>query len=447
MEDSSMISTEHTERTHLPLHIDVQVPNTFITHPPAPTHQNNEPTNDNESINESIIAETNSYSSQELLDNQSQVSQTQQLSQNSDNPSPLKRRHTRNPPPTPPHYIQFSVPIKANVSNITSTLLHELESTDLPPEYISHNFYANAPTHPILLNQKLIFVEILHTNNRSSTSILINVITNTWPDSFPIHTSTPPTKQHEASICLKIIPTTKWARYCQLSTCTMYNNGHPFIQDTEEGVLSLETHTQQLHSNVYLKLPEPILNSIGWTRCCDKCPDFFLGITDKSKTHQQSCPIFQALQQQTHTSVFDFSTNPDWALAFAICPPTHTNDLNNLINDYPDDISTEEALQPILKTVSQWCYYAKSSSYGTTTTTTSPHNSTMITKANTTTTATTFPHNTTMITEANTSPHEITTITTPTTSPHDTTTTATATIFSHDTTTVTTTATNHNPND
>ena len=424
MEDSSMISTGPT---HPPLHIDVQVPNTFTTHPPPPTHQNNESTNDNESTNESIIAETASYSSHDLLSYQTQVSQTQQLSQTSDNPSPLKRRHTRNPPPTPPHYIQFSVPIKSNVSNITSTLLHELESTDLPPEYISHNLSANAPTHPTLLNQKLVFVEILHTNNRQYTSILINVITNTWPDSFPTHTSTPPTKQHEASICLKTIPTTNWARYCQLSTCTMYNNGHPFIQDTDEGLLSLEIHTQQLHSNIFLKLPKPILNSIGWTRCCDKCPELFLGISENIKIHQQSCPIYITLQQQTHTSSFDFSTNPDWALAFAICPPTHTNDLNNLINDYPDDISTEEALQPILMTVSQWCYDAKSPSYGT-----NPP------KANTTTTATTI------ITKANTPPHETTTITTPTTFQHETTTTALATISP---TTVTTTATNHNPND
>jgi hypothetical protein len=322
-----------------------------------------------------------------------------------------------------------------------------LESTDLPPEYISHNFYANAPTHPTLLNQKLVFVEILHTNNRQYTSILINVITNTWPDSFPTHTSTPPTKQHEASICLKTITTTNWARYCQLSTCTMYNNGHPFIQDTNEGLLSLEIHTQQLHSDIFLKLPEPILNSIGWTQCCDKCQDLFLGITGNIKTHQQSCPTFQTLQQQTHTSGFDFSTNPDWALAFAICPPTHIDDLNNLINDYPDDISTEEALQPILKTVSQWCYDAKSSSYSTTTTTTPPHNTTIVTKANTTTTATTYPHNTTIITKANTSAQEITAITTPTTFPHETTTTALATISPHDITTVTTTATSHNPND
>jgi hypothetical protein len=203
----------------------------------------------------------------------------------------------------------------------------------------------------------------------------------------------------------------------------MYNNGHPFIQDTDEGLLSLEIHTQQLHSDIFLKLPEPILNSIGWTRCCNKCPEFFLGITGNIKTHQQSCPTFQTPRQQTHTSGFDFSTNPDWALAFAICPPTHTNDLNNLINDYPDDISTEEALQPILKTVSQWCYDAKSSS------------------SNTTTTATTI------ITKVNTPPHEITTITTPTTFQHETTTTALATISPHDTTTVTTTATSHNPND
>jgi hypothetical protein len=210
----------------------------------------------------------------------------------------------------------------------------------------------------------------------------------------------------------------------------MYNNGHPFIQDTDEGVLSLEIHTQQLHSDIFLKLPEPILNSIGWTRCCDKCPEFFLSITGNIKTHQKSCPTFQTLQQQTHTSGFVFSTNPDWALTFAICPPTHTNDLNNLINDYPDDISTEEALKPILITVSQWCYDAKSSSYYTT----SP-------KANTTTTATTI------ITKTNTPPHETTTITTPTTFPHDTTTTALATISPHDITTATTTATSHNPND
>jgi hypothetical protein len=108
-------------------------------------------------------------------------------------------------------------------------------------------------------------------------------------------------------------------------------------------------------------------------------------------------------------------------------PTIDIDDLNNLINDYPDDISTEEALQPILMTVSQWCYDAKSTSYGT-----NPP------KANTTTTATTI------ITKANTPPHETTTITTPTTFQHETTTTALATISP---TTVTTTATNHNPND
>jgi hypothetical protein len=144
MEDSSMISTEHTERTHLPLHIDVQVPNTFITHPPAPTHQNNEPTNDNESINESIIAETNSYSSQELLDNQSQVSQTQQLSQNSDNPSPLKRRHTRNPPQH--HHTTFNFPSLSKQTSQTSRA-HYFTNWNQPTYLPNTSATTSMPTH------------------------------------------------------------------------------------------------------------------------------------------------------------------------------------------------------------------------------------------------------------------------------------------------------------
>ena len=61
-----------------------------------------------------------------------------------------------------------------------------------------------------------------------------------------------------------------------------------------------------------------------------------------------------------HTAIPDFSPNPAWALAFAICPTTHTNDLNTLINDSPDDTTPQVILPTILLTVSQWCNDSRS---------------------------------------------------------------------------------------
>jgi hypothetical protein len=341
------------------MHINVQLPIDQLPidphNPPNPDPQHH----DMDSINDTH----SSNSSNDLLSHNNEHSQTQQLSQDSENPSPHKRRHTRTHNPTTPHYIKFSIPVSFNVPDIATTLLHELDSTDLPPEYISHHFYHDAPAYPPLLEQKLL--QPLH---RPTISTILNVITTCWPESFPIHTITPPTKHHAADICLKPIPTENWARYCQVSTCTMHNSGHPFVPNTEEGFQSIQSHTQQLHSDIFIDLPNNVLNSIGWSRCCNCCPKFFLGTTYLTP-HQQTCPAFQ---QQTHIN--DFSTNPAWDLVFAICPKTRTNDLNKMINDSPDDILPETLIPSLIMTVSQWCLDAKSSSHETATATSHTHN-------------------------------------------------------------------------
>jgi hypothetical protein len=362
-EDSSM---KTGGPSNPPMHINVQLPiDQLPIDPQNPPHHD-----DMISINDTH----SSNSSNDLLSHNTdkshnnEHSQTQQLSQNSDNPSPHKRRHTSTHNPTPPHYIKFSIPISCNIPDITTTLLNELNSTDLTPEYISHQFYHDAPAYPPLLDQKLIFIEILQPLHRPTNSTLINAITTCWPDSFPIHTNTPPTKHHPADICLKPIPTTNWARYCQVSTCTMYNNGRPFVPNTDEGFQSIQSHTQQLHSDIFIDLPNTTLNSIGWFRCCNNCHNFFLGTTNLTQ-HQQTCPEFQ---QQTQ--IHDFSNNPTWALAFAICPKTHTDNLNKLINDSPDDILPENLLPSLIMTVSHWCLDAKPPSHETTTATSHTHN-------------------------------------------------------------------------
>jgi hypothetical protein len=148
----------------------------------------------------------------------------------------------------------------------------------------------------------------------------------------------------------------------------MHNNGHPFVPNTDQGFQSLQSHTQQLHSDIFLDLPNATLNSIGWSRCCNRCPNFFLGTTDLTP-HQQTCPAFQ---QQTQ--IHDFSNNPTWALAFAICPTTRTAELNNLINNSPDDITPEMTLPTILITVSQWCLDAMPPTHATTTATNHTNN-------------------------------------------------------------------------
>ena len=135
-----------------------------------------------------------------------------------------------------------------------------------------------------------------------------------------------------------------------------------------DGFQSLQIHTQQLHSNIFLELPDTVLNSIGWTRCCERCPNLFLGTTDLT-SHQQICPIFQ----QTHIPDPDFSTNPTWAIAFTICPTTRTDELNKLINNSPDENTPEMTLPTILTTVSQWCPDALPSASAHATTTTTSH--------------------------------------------------------------------------
>jgi hypothetical protein len=95
----------------------------------------------------------------------------------------------------------------------------------------------------------------------------------------------------------------------------------------------------------------------------NRCPNFFLGTTDLTP-HQQTCPTFQQ-QIQIH----NFSNNPTWALAFAICPATQTHELNNLINNSPDNITPEMTLPTILITVSQWCLDTTTPTHATTTAT------------------------------------------------------------------------------
>jgi hypothetical protein len=161
-EDSS---TKTDAPPHPPLHINVQLPINPHRPIPAPPHHDMDSINDTHS----------SHSSDDLLSHNNEHSQTQELSQNSDNPSPHKRRHTRTDHLTPPHYIKFSIPISTNVPDITTALLHELDSTNLPPEYFNHHFYPDAPAYTPLLDQKLIFIEILQPFHRPTISTLINV--------------------------------------------------------------------------------------------------------------------------------------------------------------------------------------------------------------------------------------------------------------------------------
>jgi hypothetical protein len=128
----------------------------------------------------------------------------------------------------------------------------------------------------------------------------------------------------------------------------MHNNGHPFLPDTSDGFQALQLHVQHLHANIFLELPTNPLNSIGWTTCCPTCPSFFLGTTNLA-SHQHECNDFQS----TSPTIPDFSSNPAWSLAFAICPTSRTVDLNKLINNFPDNNNPQATLPTILVTVSQ----------------------------------------------------------------------------------------------
>ncbi len=149
----------------------------------------------------------------------------------------------------------------------------------------------------------------------------------------------------------------------------MHNNGHPFIPDNPARFQSLQLHAQQIHANIFWELPNNVLTSIGWTCCYPTCPSFFLGTTDLT-THQQTCQTFQSM----HTAIPDFSSNPAWALAFAVCPTTCTNDLNKLINDSPDNTTPQAILPTILLANSQWCYDTQSPPNESTTVTSHTHN-------------------------------------------------------------------------
>jgi hypothetical protein len=182
-------------------------------------------------------------------------------------------------------------------------------------------------------------------------TVLLNVITTNWLDSFPLHTTIPPTQQHTSTICLKAIPSTNWTHYCQVSTYPMHNSGHPFLPNTSDGFQTLQLHVQQVHANIFLEFPPNLLNSIGWTHCCPTCPSMFLGTTNLA-SHQHECKK----NQSTSPTIPNFSSKPAWALAFAICPATHTADLNKLINNFSNDTDPQATLLTILVIVSRWCF-------------------------------------------------------------------------------------------
>ena len=223
----------------------------------------------------------------------------------------------------------------------------------------------------LLIDQKLIFIKLAKPLPQIALTVLLNVITTktNWPDSLPLHTTFPPTPQHTSMICLKAIPTTNWTRYCQVSTCPMHNNRHSFLPDTSDGFQALQLHVQQLHTNIFLKLPTNLLNSIGWTRCCPTCPSFFLGTTNLA-SHQHECNDFQSKSP----TIPNFSSNPAWTLAFAIYPASRTANLNKHINDFPDDTNPQATLLTILVTVSQWCFDTRLPSHESTTATNHKHN-------------------------------------------------------------------------
>jgi hypothetical protein len=131
------------------------------------------------------------------------------------------------------------------------------------------------------------------------------------------------------------------------TTCPMHNNGHPFLPDTSDGFQALQLHVQQLHANIFLKLPTNLLISIGRTCCCPTCPSLFHGTTNLA-SHQHECNDFQSKSP----TIPNFSSNPAWALAFAIYPASCTADLNKHINDFPDDTNPQATLPTILVTSS-----------------------------------------------------------------------------------------------
>lgn len=319
--------------------------------PPPLRHTNHHPTH--------ITASPTHINHLEDNDDHSTQSEILLGSQSSGNPTPTKRRHII--PQKRTTYVKFTVPILSTIPTITTTLLHQLDSiepSDQLSTHINHQLLTDSPPHPVMLNQKLIFVEITEPSPRTNQQIL-TTISSHWTDSFPTCTSDDPQSHLASNITLTPFQPPEWPQYCQVTTCPMHNNALPIVPNTPDGLHDLQLHVQHIHSDIFLSLPPDQLLSIGWSRCCLPCPSFFIHTSSHLTTHQNQCPLYHDATSTTTTAPnlqqFNYSQNPIWSRAFAICPPHKFDALNTLINDSPDYDDPETTLPNILMTVSQWC--------------------------------------------------------------------------------------------
>jgi hypothetical protein len=339
--DTSMAqrSTTTTANPSHPQHIEIHLPTN--TNPPAPPNE------------ETMTAAMDDVEDKSLELLSLHLSQQGSIhpSQTSANPTPPKRKC-----PTP-DYIHFYTDLTTDVPSLISAIIHQLDEANLPGHCFNHNFFTGSPSHPSQMNQQLISIEITQAEHTTS---LLSIIGKLYPTSYPQRSTAPlPQINHSSSISLTPIPPNTWAKYCQLSTCPLHNNGLPFMDNTPHGCEILQLHVRNLHSSAFLSLPPEQLTLIGWTQCCPECPQPILIPTDLS-SHQESCIIYTTKPasippHQAPTQPTNHSENPRWALAFQICPPARITNLNNILTrSSASPLPPAELNQNILEIVTRW---------------------------------------------------------------------------------------------
>ena len=249
-------------------------------------------------------------------------------------PPPASSQSTVITPTTqPPLYIQFNTPLQSTPAEILTELATTLDNASIPQDSISSTLFSWAFSSIKITDEKESFITIL---DPSLAPCIVTIICQAFDISLPTITYALPPYPTTSDIDTTPEPSSLVPRNCRVKTCPFYNGGMNIFHNTPEGLLNAQHHGLRQHHDILTSLSDPLLNNIGWTRCCLPCNHIFLSPTDLLN-HRSEC-ITYSTHNTTTPSTFDPTTSSQWQWAplFAMCTDSHKSDLSNVISSSPE---------------------------------------------------------------------------------------------------------------
>ena len=234
-----------------------------------------------------------------------------------------------------PQYFSMVCALTFALDTLYEGLQIGLTDNGLPASSISPPVHSCAIQSPSQSDDKLVYFRIL---DPSILPHILQVVRATIRHSMPQLTTVLPPSPDIDDVDLTPFPGPGHPLFCCVTSCPYHNGREPLFSNCIRGVGLAQAHGNCLHIDLLASLPSDALSSIGWSRCCDACPTFFLS-ADDLHTHRSSCALY--VPPPPHA--IDASSaappphrDPKWSTLYIICPTSRHPDLDSLITSAPD---------------------------------------------------------------------------------------------------------------